>query len=89
MLHCSTDLPRCSCVRFTPQATLLPLIRLTRFSRFFSYGQFARVTCIPSVFLRAGSLDITLTASGENAEEFHDLALFSVELESDGVREEV
>jgi hypothetical protein len=76
-------------VRFTSQFLLLPLIPLIRFSWFFSYGQFARVACIPSVFLRAGSLDITLTASGENAEEFRDLALFSVELESDGVREQV
>ncbi len=76
-------------MRPTSQFPFPPLIQLTLSSRFFSYGQFARVACLPSVFLRAGGMRITLTASSDNAEQFHDLALFSVELESDGIRQEM
>ncbi len=76
-------------MRFSSQFLFLALIHLTHFPRFFSYGQFTRIACLPSVSLRAGSLDITLTAAGENGKEFRDLAFFSVELESDTLRQEL
>jgi hypothetical protein len=41
------------------------------------------------MFLHHGEYTITLTASGLYGEDFHDLALFSAELESDAVREEM
>ena len=53
------------------------------------YGQFNRVPCIPLLFLNEGNVTITLTASGEGNETFRDLALLSVELETDGLRDKM
>jgi hypothetical protein len=54
-----------------------------------SYGQFTRVICRPILYLNEGNASIHLSASAEHGEEFRDLALFSVELESDTLREQM
>ncbi len=41
------------------------------------------------MYLHQGEYVITLTASGEYGQDFYDLAVFSAELESDALREEM
>ena len=55
-------------------------------SHVLSYGQFSRVVCDQFLLLSQGDVSITLTASGAGGEAFSDLALLSVELESEDVR---